>query len=235
MMDTQRLIALIVFSFSALLLWDAWQKHNAPKVPPAPAATTAAAGIPAPSSTLSAPGIPTASPTPQASPGAPPVPAAPVATAQAAGEPIVIRTDLFEIELNTAGGDIRRVTMLQQHSAKDRAQPLTLLEPNPKHFFVTQTGLLGENSRTTRPRIARTPAASRSPREGFTRGAARGATAAARKSRSVHVPPRLLRVVVTYEIANRSDKPSRRTRTSSSCATAIRRARRPRRPAPSPA
>ena len=34
MMDTQRLIAFIVFSFSALLLWDAWQKHNAPKAPP---------------------------------------------------------------------------------------------------------------------------------------------------------------------------------------------------------
>jgi YidC/Oxa1 family membrane protein insertase len=25
MMDTQRLIALIVFSFSALMLWEAWQ------------------------------------------------------------------------------------------------------------------------------------------------------------------------------------------------------------------
>ena len=36
MMDTQRLIAFIVFSFSAILLWDAWQKHNAPKVPPLP-------------------------------------------------------------------------------------------------------------------------------------------------------------------------------------------------------
>jgi YidC/Oxa1 family membrane protein insertase len=38
MMDTQRLIAFVVFSFSALLLWDAWQKHNAPKPIPAPTA-----------------------------------------------------------------------------------------------------------------------------------------------------------------------------------------------------
>jgi YidC/Oxa1 family membrane protein insertase len=37
MMDTQRLIAFVVFSFSALLLWDAWQKHNAPKPVPGPA------------------------------------------------------------------------------------------------------------------------------------------------------------------------------------------------------
>src|SRR4051812_45681449 len=30
MMDTQRIIAFVVFSCSALLLWDAWQKHSAP-------------------------------------------------------------------------------------------------------------------------------------------------------------------------------------------------------------
>ena len=33
MMDTQRLIALVVFSLSALMLWEAWQKHTAPKIP----------------------------------------------------------------------------------------------------------------------------------------------------------------------------------------------------------
>jgi YidC/Oxa1 family membrane protein insertase len=46
MMDTQRLIALIVFSFSTLLLWEAWQKHNAPKTV---AATTTAPSVSAPS------------------------------------------------------------------------------------------------------------------------------------------------------------------------------------------
>src|SRR6188768_2304386 len=117
MMDTQRLIALIVFSFSALLLWDAWQKHNAPRLPPTPAATSAPSGIPAPSSPLSAPTVPAAGA--PAAPGAPPAPGIPPGSgplAQAAGEPIVVRTDVFEIELNTVGGDIRRVTMLQQHS-----------------------------------------------------------------------------------------------------------------------
>jgi YidC/Oxa1 family membrane protein insertase len=55
-----------------------------------------------------------------------------------------VKTDLFDVELNTLGGDIRRLTMRQVYSAKDRKQPLTLMEADPKHYFVTQSGLLGE-------------------------------------------------------------------------------------------
>ncbi len=136
MMDTQRLIALVVFSFSALLLWDAWQKHTAPKVPiPSVATATAPSTVPAPTS-LSGAGA--------AAPGAPAPPMPSASPAATTGEPIVVKTDLFDVELNTLGGDIRRLTLKQVHSALDRTQPLTLLEPDPKHYFVTQSGLLGE-------------------------------------------------------------------------------------------
>src|SRR4029450_6509641 len=103
MMDTQRLIAFVVFSFSALLLWDAWQKHNAPKIPPAPASATASVpGGPQPAAKLDAK-------TPSAT-----VPGVPTATTTApAGEAVTVKTDLYEIELNTAGGDIRRGTVLE--------------------------------------------------------------------------------------------------------------------------
>ena len=57
---------------------------------------------------------------------------------------MVVKTDLFDVELNTLGGDIRRVTMKKVYSALDRTQPLTLMEPDPKHYYVTQSGLLGE-------------------------------------------------------------------------------------------
>ena len=138
MMDTQRLIALVVFSFSALLLWDAWQKHNAPKVPPAPAAVTVPAGVPQPTGQLAAPPAP-------AAPGASTAPAAPTASpVVSGGEAITVRTDLFDVELSTAGGDIRRLTLREVHSALDRTKPLTLMEPDAQHYFVTQTGLLGE-------------------------------------------------------------------------------------------
>ena len=148
MMETQRLIALVIFSFSALLLWDAWQKHNAPKVPPAPAASVAA-GVPpaAPKpADASVPAAPAA-----AQPPATPVPAAPATPATAVasnGTPLIVRTDLLEVEINTLGGDIRRVTMLKVFSALDRNKPLTLLEPSSRHFFVAQSGLLGEGMPT---------------------------------------------------------------------------------------
>src|SRR5258706_5035942 len=133
MMDTQRLIALVVFSFSALLLWDAWQKHNAPKPPPAAVSTP---GIPTPTTPLSAPSA--ASTATQAPPAVAP------GTPAIAGDPVIVTTDLFDVEINTAGGGIRRVTIRKVFSALDRDTPLTLLEPNSKHYFITQSGLLGD-------------------------------------------------------------------------------------------
>src|SRR4051812_22912275 len=138
MMDTQRLIAFVVFSFSALLLWDAWQKHTAPKVPNA---VTAAAptGVPQPTAPLSTPVAPGGAP---AAAGVPAVPGAgPMASG---GEPINVKTDLYDIDLNTVGGDIRRLTLRQVHSALDRAKPLTLMEESSKHYFVTQSGLVAQ-------------------------------------------------------------------------------------------
>src|SRR5688500_11921660 len=107
MMDTQRLIALVVFSFSALLLWDAWQKHNAPKSLPV-AASPATVGVPQPTTPL-APGATPA--VPAAGAAAPAAPAG--ALPPPGGDPVIVSTDLFDVELNTLGGDIRRITMKQ--------------------------------------------------------------------------------------------------------------------------
>lgn len=148
-MDTQRLIALMVFSFSALLLWDAWQKHNAPKLPPAaqmqtqtPPGTQSVAGASATSSAA----VP--SPTTNLASSAPKATTAPAATvpqaaAVEAGAAIIVRTDQFEMEIGRTGGDIQRVTLLKHFSATDRTKPLTLLQPRDGHYFITQTGLLG--------------------------------------------------------------------------------------------
>jgi YidC/Oxa1 family membrane protein insertase len=198
MMDTQRLIALIVFSFSALLLWDAWQKHNAPKAPPAPSAT-APSSIPTPSATPAAP-------SPSAPVTAASVPAPVVAAASA--QPIIVKTDLFEVEINTIGGDIRRVTMLQVFSALDRHKPLTLLETDPKHFFTTQSGLLGDslpNHKTAYRAESRNYALASGREDLEVRLVASEGSAEVVKRFVFHRGT--YKIEVSYEVTNRSDKP----------------------------
>src|SRR5207342_558549 len=53
-MDTQRLILFVVFSFSLLLLWEAWQKETRPPVA-VEATTQGPAAVPTPSSPTGAP------------------------------------------------------------------------------------------------------------------------------------------------------------------------------------
>jgi YidC/Oxa1 family membrane protein insertase len=142
-MDTQRVIALIVFSFSALLLWEAWEKHNAP-APVAqthPAATAQGSASTVPS--LPSGGQPAQSVPPTSTSASPTPPTAAVAPASAV--PVRVTTDLLDVEIDPVGGDIRRLTFRDVHSAQDRNKPLTLIEPAPEHFFTTQSGLLGDH------------------------------------------------------------------------------------------
>jgi YidC/Oxa1 family membrane protein insertase len=154
MMDAQRLIALAVFILSGVMLWEAWEKHNAPKAP-LPAATAAAAGAPL------APSIPgqVTTPTPAAASASAAVPtaAAPIAASEvpassnaaALGEWISVKTDVYDIQINTRGGDIRNVTLLKHLNTtkeKDGTRlPLQLLSERANSFYITQTGLVGAN------------------------------------------------------------------------------------------
>ena len=54
-MDNRRLLLLLVFSFSLVTLWDAWQKYNQPKAVSPAAVSTAQAPAPQPSANLHAP------------------------------------------------------------------------------------------------------------------------------------------------------------------------------------
>ena len=204
-MDTQRLISLVVFALSSLMLWEAWQRHNAPKPPATPVTATAPAGVPQPTTALTPP---TAATSPSGTQSA--VPAAPTGVAPAAGgEAVTVKTDLFDVELNTLGGDIRRVTMNQVYSALDRSQRLTLMEPDPKHYYVTQSGLLGEGLPTHKTAYdtgARSYALAPNQETLEVRLTARDAGGADvvkkyRFRRGSYV------IDVSYEIANRTDKP----------------------------
>lgn len=126
-MDTQRLILFVVFSFSILMLWDAWQKEQNPAATQ-PAQSTAVAPAPTPSSALTASGQPAA---PELAPQLP------------KGQKLRVRTDTLNVEIDTIGGDIRRLELLKHHEAEDKTKNFVLLADEKPHFYVAQTGLIG--------------------------------------------------------------------------------------------
>jgi YidC/Oxa1 family membrane protein insertase len=128
-MDTQRLILLFIFSFSLLMLWEAWDKQNRPKPPAAPPAAQQQ-GVPAPAQ----PATPDAKATAPAG--------VPAAAPAAQGETIRVRTDLLAAEIDTLGGTLKRVELLRHKQSKDSTEPLVLLGAD--HHYAAQSGLAGE-------------------------------------------------------------------------------------------
>ena len=136
MMEIQRLILFVVFSFSLLLLWEAWQKEHKPQpaaVATAPAATAASSnsGVPTPT-----PALPAAT---TAVPAAAPVPAGPVAQTH---ERVHVATDLLRVEIDTLGGDIVALELLTHPDTVDKEKNFVLL--GPQHRYAAQSGLIGD-------------------------------------------------------------------------------------------
>src|SRR5438046_2788496 len=132
-MDTQRLILFLIFAFSALFLWEAWQKEHAPAAPQVAKTAPKTGELPSQST----------SPGPA---GAPPGVQAPVpddATAPG-GQSITIKTDLYTAEVDTAGGVITLVALDKHRDAQDPNKPYLALQKNAERTFVAQAGLVGE-------------------------------------------------------------------------------------------
>lgn len=129
-MDTRRLILFVIFSMSILMLWDAWQTKNAP----APVAPVANVGS-----------VPSAEVAASATPGG--AIDAPVDTGYAlkSGQNIAITTDLYKANINTVGGDLRKLE-LRKHRASDDVTNYLLLDDSAKPMlYVAQTGLIGQD------------------------------------------------------------------------------------------
>jgi YidC/Oxa1 family membrane protein insertase len=137
-MDTQRLILFVIFSFSILMLWDAWQREQRPPVPAAPQAQGPAqpAGVPTPSAPAQpvAPGKPAAV-TPAAVPS--------TGAAAPTGDLVKIETDLLRAAIDPVGGDLVRVELKRYKDSLDTSKTFLLLGPD--HQYTVQSGLIGQN------------------------------------------------------------------------------------------
>ena len=131
-MDIQRLITFLVFSFSLLLLWEAWQKdqHSGPQRAASAAQKINQGSVPSPSvAVLSAANPSVASIVEK------------TATAMPA-ERIKVETDLVRAEINPVGGDIVYLELLKHRDTLDQSKNLVLL--GPEHKFSAQSGLTGD-------------------------------------------------------------------------------------------
>jgi YidC/Oxa1 family membrane protein insertase len=137
-MDIQRLILFFIFSFSLLLLWDAWQKEQLPK--PAPASTPQQAlGVPKPAGSLGTAPAPAAKPDDRAVPGATPAPRAPTT----ATEKVQVTTDLLIGEIDLLGATLTRLELREHKDTKDSSRNFVLF--GPEHAYSAQSGLIGED------------------------------------------------------------------------------------------
>ncbi len=135
-MDNRRLILLLVFSFSLIMLWDAWQKQALPK-PGTPVA--AVAGVAAPQAAGTVP-TPTASAVPAAAGAVPGI----ATVAPRSGEKAVVRTDLYVAEISSLGGDITRLELVRHPDTDDKKKNFVLFDNGGKHLYLGQSGAIGE-------------------------------------------------------------------------------------------
>jgi YidC/Oxa1 family membrane protein insertase len=133
-MDNQRLILFIVFSFSLLLLWEAWQdKHARPPAAPTAASTQAAGALPSPSQVLNTPTSTTSS-----------------QTGFAKGPQAVVETDVYRATIDANGGDLRELKLLGYRESEDKNQVFTLFDGSQTQPYLAQSGLVGKDLPTHR-------------------------------------------------------------------------------------
>jgi YidC/Oxa1 family membrane protein insertase len=155
-MDTQKLVLFLIFSTSLLFLWEAWQKEQ--QTPSsAVVATQGATGepgvlhkgeTPVPGEKLIT-GLPGSDSSSSSSDGTVPVKAG---GKLPTGEKVAVRTDLVRAEIDTAGGDLRRLELLHHPDKEDKSKPFALLQSEQGHIYVAQSGLIGDELPTHKTR-----------------------------------------------------------------------------------
>jgi YidC/Oxa1 family membrane protein insertase len=156
-MDTQKLVLFLIFSTSMLFLWEAWQKETRPH-PPVSTVEGTATQSPGQQNETPVPGDKLASGHQNA--GAPAAenaaPVKPGGTLES-GDKIVVKTDLVTAEIDTAGGDLRRLELLDHPDKEDKSKAFALLQSQYNHTYVAQSGMIGEGLPTHKTRYTGEP------------------------------------------------------------------------------
>ncbi|MDN5936467.1 MAG: membrane protein insertase YidC [Nitrosospira sp.] len=159
-MDIQKFILFLIFSTSMLFLWEAWQKEQRPPSVMPPAVTTpGSAGAPTTPARAQdetpVPGEKLVSTQPgKGEPAADSAALVKSAGKLESGEKIVVKTDMVVAEIDTAGGDLRRLELLHHPDKEDRSKPFALLESEGENVYIAQSRLIGEGLPNHKTRYA---------------------------------------------------------------------------------
>lgn len=139
-MENQRMFLFIALTMIMFLMWEAWQKdYGVPPQAPASAPVTQN-GIPA-ETKGDVPSVPSATSTAadDSLPGATP------AKTMRSGQRIRVSTDVLQLEIDTLGGDIRKLSLpAYPVSVKTPDVPFELMTDDGHAIFIAQGGLLSK-------------------------------------------------------------------------------------------
>ena len=139
-MDIKRTVMLVVFSLSLLMLWENWNVYNGG--PSMFASEQKVVSTPTSPATTSEQSVPQASSSTTASTTTSnEVPGGAIANPQ--GERITVTTDLLQVEINTAGGELTRVELLKHKDIADPEKNVALMETGAGRTYIGQSGLIG--------------------------------------------------------------------------------------------
>ena len=150
-METRRLVLLMIFSLSLIMLWDNYQasigkptlfglstgaqtteKADAAKLGNSPAGTSAANDLPQ-----------AVAPTGSDVPADPNAIAASATEAVPAAQTITVKTDVLELQFSTQGAQLITSKLLNHPAAENPELPVQLFEQTSKRTYVGQAGLVG--------------------------------------------------------------------------------------------
>jgi YidC/Oxa1 family membrane protein insertase len=138
-MDNRRLILLLVFSFSLIMLWDAWQRQSLPKSAAVATQTAAAPSASAPAGVVPTPTLAAAGA--GAAPTAVPVTATAVLPGAATAK---IKTDLYVADISSQGGDITRLELVRHPATEDKSKHFVLFDNGERNIYLAQSGVIGD-------------------------------------------------------------------------------------------
>ncbi|MBE9563457.1 MAG: membrane protein insertase YidC [Proteobacteria bacterium] len=153
-MENTRLILVMALAFVLLLMYQAWHEDYPPT--PTVVSSTGVTSTKTPDTSIpSAPSIPESSELPSVGPSsAIELPIATTARLLNTKERIHITTDVLQLEIDTIGGDIRKINLINYPVAvKTPEQPFELLNDQLPNVFVAQSGLLPETHAPTHKAI----------------------------------------------------------------------------------